>query len=134
MISILTKIKTLAVTAPEFSAENLIFAQRALNRLFIAPIPQEYIIFINLQNSFECSGCRLYGILPGNGNPLDIVNANLCAGLPDSNKKIVLGENEFDYLVFNYDCDAYQIVDKEDFEVLEEYTDLETALNHILKF
>ena len=46
---------------------------------------------------------------------------------------IILGVNEMDYLGYNHKWQVYQIIDKDDFEVLEEYHELTAALNDILK-
>ena len=118
---------------PEPTAEEIIFAQRALTRFHIAPLPAGYISFLKDCNSVAAEGSSLFGILPAPENPRDIVNANIAWRLPGAAFQIILGENEFDLLIYNHRAGCYQIIDKEDLEVLEEYSELEKAICNILK-
>ena len=40
---------------------------------------------------------------------------------------LLLGYNEFDLLIFNYATKKYQIVDREDFDVIDEYNEDEIS-------
>lgn len=115
------------------SAEEIIFAQRALTRFHIAALPAEYVSFLKDCNAVAAEGSCLFGILPAADNARDIVNANIAYNLPDKNFQIILGENEFDLLIYNHRTERYQIIDKEDLEVLEEYSELKKAICNILK-
>lgn len=111
----------------------LIYANKALERFHYCGLPQAYAEFLKECNGFQGEGCCLYGIYPEQGNFNDIVNANRGSGDFSNKTRIILGENEFDYLIYDKAKEEYQIVDKNDKEVLEEYNDLEEAIIHILK-
>ncbi len=122
-----------AANAPLPGKKDFIFAERALVRKNIPLLPPAYVDFLKNCNSFRGEGCALFGILPGTQNSLDIVNINFAAFLPPEKEVVILGENEFDFLVFCKTSGTYLIIDKEDLEVLEEYTELEKAICNILK-
>ena len=75
----------------------------------------------------------LAGIYPENPEFPDLLRLNLRVRHPLCRDLIILGVNEMDYLGYNHKWQVYQIIDKDDFEVLEEYHELTAALNDILK-
>ena len=115
-------------TQPLISQTAQILAQR-----HIAPIPSEYLNFLHFCNGLNYQDAWLLGIFAEHTQINDICRFNLQIAHPLTQDFIILGFDEFDLLGYNHKYRVYQIIDKDDFEVLEEYEDLETALNYILK-
>ena len=114
-------------------AEMLIFAQKTLKKLGFAPLPQELTDFLHLQNGFKAEDCRIFGIYPEPNNLMDIVNANIFYQDKFSKDQLLIAENAFDFLLYDTTKQIYKIIDKQDFNVLEEYKTLEKALENIIK-
>ena len=109
--------------------EAVIVAQKVLYNMGMDFIPQTYVAFLKHYNGIKANGCYLFGATVD--DDLDIIDQN--EQLPRPKNAILLGRNEFDYLVYNYVVKEYQIIDQEDFEVLENYqeNELGNALNEI---
>lgn len=108
-------------------------AQRTLVDNKIIPIPNSFINFLEEFNGINYNGGEIFGIKPPGNLSGDIVDVNLeQERLPKSNY-LILGVDDFDYLIYNQKKTLYQIVDKTDLEVLEEYSDVERAISYILK-
>ena len=109
--------------------EAVIVAQKVLYNMGMDFIPQSYVAFLKHYNGIKANGSFLFGATVD--DDLDIIDQN--EQLPRPENVILLGCNEFDYLVYNYVLREYQIIDREDFEVLEKYTEKElgNALNEI---
>ena len=119
-------------TAPLSKAE-LEQANQILHQYNIVAIPQEYLKFLNFSNGLNHQDAWLCGIFSEHKQINDICRFNIQLDHPLSQDIIFLGFNEFDLLGYNQRWHVYQIIDKDDFEVLEEYQDMEQALNYILK-
>lgn len=111
---------------------QIINCQKQLRQNNIAPIPEAYLELLHIYNGLYLNGTWLAGIHDDRTN-LDLCLLNIQAKHPLSRDIIILGCDDFDYLAFNHKWQAYQIIDKDDLEVLEEYQQLEQALNHLLK-
>ncbi len=133
MDQLITKLQSLAPQSTGVSSEDLIFAQKALTKFGIGAMPADFVKILHHVNSLNLEGCRLFGVIPEPLNFMDIVNVNVVQKLPDAGDKIILGDNEFDSLVYVHSKQCYQIIDKSDNEVLEEYKSIEPAIYDILK-
>lgn len=109
--------------------EAVIVAQKVLYNMGLDFIPRAYVAFLKHYNGIKVNGCYLFGATVD--DDLDIIDQN--EKLPRPKDTILLGCNEFDYLGYNYVMKKYQIIDREDFEVLESYEEdgLDSALNEI---
>lgn len=108
-------------------------AQRILVDNKISPIPNSFLNFLEHFNGIAYNGGEIFGVRPPNNLAGDIVDINLEQEVFIKSKYIILGIDDFDYLVFNNEKSLYQIVDKTDLEVLEEYSEVERAISYILK-
>lgn len=112
---------------------QIIRCQKQLKQNNIAPVPDEYLQLLRFSNGLRGNGSLLAGIYPENPEFPDLLRLNLRVRHPLCRDLIILGANEMDYLGYNHKWQVYQIIDKDDFEVLEEYHELTAALNDILK-
>jgi len=121
------------VTDSSLTPAQIIRCQKQLKQNNIAPVPDEYLQLLRFSNGLRGNGSLLAGIYPENPEFPDLLRLNLRVRHPLCRDLIILGVNEMDYLGYNYKWQVYQIIDKDDFEVLEEYHELTAALNDILK-
>lgn len=135
MHTLLQRIQS-TISTPQTSSlskSELEQTNQILHRHNIADIPQEYLNFLHFYNGLNYQDAWLCGIFSKHEQINDICRFNIQLGHPLSRDIIFLGFNEFDLLGYNQRWQVYQIIDKDDFEVLEEYQDIEQALNYILK-
>ncbi len=116
-------------TGEKLESEALITAQKVLFSMGLAGIPQTYTDFLRKYNGIKANGAYLFGATVD--NDLDIIDQN--EQMPKPDKTLLLGYNDFDLLVFNFSNKQYQIVDREDMEVLDSYpeTEIDYALAQI---
>ena len=109
--------------------EALIVAQKVLFGMGLKGIPQSYADFLKQYNGVKANGAYLFGATVD--DELDIIDCNEQISKPE--KTLLLGYNDFDLLVFNFITKQYQIVDREDMEVLDSYpeTEIDYALAQI---
>lgn len=114
----------------KLETEALIVAQKLLVNSGLDFIPESYINFLKNYNGLKADGAYLFGA--SIDDDLDIVDKN--EQMPKPFGTLLLGYNEFDSLVFNYQQGLYQIVDREDLKVLDSYSEKELnyALDQIL--
>ena len=120
------------VTDSSLTPAQIIRCQKQLKQNNIAPVPDEYLQLLRFSNGLRGNGSLLAGIYPENPEFPDLLRLNLRVRHPLCRDLIILGVNEMDYLGYNHKWQVYQIIDKDDFEVLEEYHELTAALNDIL--
>ena len=108
-------------TGEKLEPEALITAQNILFNMGLPNIPQTYTDFLKQYNGLKANGAYLFGATVD--NDLDIVDLNEQMPKPDGT--LLLGYNDFDLLVFNFANKQYQIVDREDMEVLDSYQEKE---------
>ena len=132
MKQLISKLQALAEPS-QLSAETLIFAQKALTKFGIAAMPKDFIELLHHINTLSLEGRHLFGVKPEPLYFMDIVNVNVFQKLASAADNIILGDNEFDFLIYNQSRQSYLIVDKSDNKVLEEYSDLPSAIYNILK-
>lgn len=121
------------ITDSSLTPAQIIRCQKQLKQNNIAPVPDEYLQLLRFSNGLRGNGNLLAGIYPENPEFPDLLRLNLRVRHPLCRDLIILGVNEMDYLGYNHKWQVYQIIDKDDFEVLEEYHELTAALNDILK-
>ena len=121
------------VTDSSLTPAQIIRCQKQLKQNNIAPVPDEYLQLLRFSNGLRGNGILLAGIYPENPELPDLLRLTLRVRHPLCRDLIILGVNEMDYLGYNHKWQVYQIIDKDDFEVLEEYHELTAALNDILK-
>ena len=121
------------ITDSSLAPAQIIRCQKQLKQNNIAPVPDEYLQLLRFSNGLRGNGSLLAGIYPENPELPDLLRLNLRVRHPLCRDLIILGVNEMDYLGYNHKWQVYQIIDKDDFEVLEEYHELTAALNDILK-
>lgn len=121
------------ITDSSLTPAQIIRCQKQLKQNNIALVPDEYLQLLRFSNGLRGNGSLLAGIYPENPEFPDLLRLNLRVRHPLCRDLIILGVNEMDYLGYNHKWQVYQIIDKDDFEVLEEYHELTAALNDILK-
>ena len=116
----------------KLETEALLIAQKVLHNMGLDFIPQSYVNFLKSYNGLKFDGSYLFGATVD--DDLDIIDKNEEMSKPQ--QTILLGYNDFDLLCFNYALKQYQIVDRTDFQVLENYTEDERdyALSSIFNF
>lgn len=112
---------------------KIILCQKELVQNGNAMLPDAFLELLHNFNAVSYDGARIFGIAPDKKIFMDIVLANQMSPLAGKQNMVVLGCDEFDYLAYNTQAQTYQIIDKEDLEVLEEYSEIEPAIRHILK-
>lgn len=113
------------------ASEQIVRTQQELHLHNLPAIPSDYIEFLHCCNIVSFDGNSLFGINP-NGYSGDILSENLNLNTPLPNI-LILGCNDFDYLAYNAAENVYQIIDKDDFKVLQTYQTLNEAGCCILK-
>lgn len=130
MLNFLSQLNPQNLTQGEkLETEALIVAQKLLVNSGLNFIPDSYIDFLKHYNGIKANGAYLFGATVD--NDLDIVDKNEQMIKPDGS--LLLGYNDFDLLVYNYQNRCYQIIDRDDLNVLDSYreNELDYALNQI---
>lgn len=107
----------------DLDSESLIVAQKLLVNMHLDFLPHTYVEFLKNFNGIKAGGAYLFGATVD--DDLDIIDKNEQMRRPKN--CILLGCNEFDLLVFNYKTHLYQIIDREDFAVIDEYSETEAG-------
>lgn len=107
----------------DLESEALIVAQKVLVNEGMDFIPHSYSSFLKVYNGIKRDGAYLFGATID--DDLDIIDKNKEMIKPKDS--LLLGYNEFDLLVFNYKIKKYQIVDREDFDIIDEYNEDEIS-------
>lgn len=105
----------------ELDSESLIVAQKLLVNMHLDFLPHSYTEFLKKYNGIKADGAYLFGATVD--DDLDIIDKNEQMRRPKN--CILLGYNEFDLLVYNFKKRFYQILDREDFTVMDEYAESE---------
>lgn len=99
----------------------------------IAPLPDDYSLFIKYINGLVSDVVRIYGIMPDTKIGLsDIAAKNEELNRVDKSKVLVLGHNVFDWLVYDWEQKEYQARDLGDGFIIEHFSNLENALKYFL--
>ena len=132
MTDILSQIQTLQTHTSNLSSEDIIYFQQTLAHNKFAILPADFINFLYKYNTINYNGKIICGILHQD-NYADILTLNKKVNHPLHKDLVFLGYDDLDYFAYNQKHKCYQIIDKLDFEVLEEYPDFSNTLQHILK-
>ena len=132
LINHIKQITSARLAAP-VNTQKIILCQKELTQNGNAMLPDAFLVLLHNFNAVSYDGARIFGITPENKIFMDIVLSNQMSPLSGKQNMVVLGCDEFDYLAYNTETQTYQIIDKEDLEVLEEYSEIEPAVKHILK-
>lgn len=135
MNNIIQKLKQIPATilGNPVNVKKIILCQKELMQNHNAMVPEDFLELLHNFNAAAYDGAKIFGIAPDGKIFMDIVLANQMSPFSGKQNMIVLGCDEFDYLTYNAERKTYQIIDKEDLEVLEEYSEIEPALRYILK-
>lgn len=113
------------------TSDQIIRTQQELHLNGLPAIPEDYVKFLRHCNIVSFDGNSLYGINLQSYSG-DILSENLNQNVPLPNV-LILGANDFDFLAYNAAKNIYQIIDKDDFKVLQTYQNLKQAGCCILK-
>ena len=110
-------------------SESLIVAQKLLVNMHLDFLPHSYVNFLKHYNGIKADGAFLFCSTVD--DDLDIIDKNEQLKRPKN--CILLGYNEFDILVYNFKKRRYQVIDSEDFTIIDEYNeeDIGYALSQI---
>ena len=113
----------------DLDSESLIVAQKLLVNMHLDFLPHSYVNFLKHYNGIKADGAFLFGATVD--DDLDIIDKNEQLKRPKN--CILLGYNEFDILVYNFKKRRYQVIDSEDFTIIDEYNeeDIGYALSQI---
>lgn len=115
------------------NSQKIILTQKELVQNHNTPLPEKFLELLHLYNGISYDGATILGITSASRGFRDITLSNQMSPFKGHPHLVLLGYDELDYLVYNAQNHSYQIIDKEDLEVLEEYSDMVTAILHILK-
>ncbi|MBR3502416.1 MAG: hypothetical protein IKO06_05880, partial [Alphaproteobacteria bacterium] len=101
----------------KLDSESLIVAQKLLVNMHLDFLPHSYVDFLKQFNGIKADGAYLFGATVD--DDLDIIDKNEQMRRPKN--CILLGYNDFDLLVYNFKNQHYQIIDRDDFTVIDEY-------------
>lgn len=131
ILSLLSENNYIKLEAP-LDVRNVIGAQKELTRHGVPILPEGFIKFLRCYNGLSCQDSCVLGIPPVNNSRLDIVEFN--EEFNNSSDMVILGYDDFGYLVYNSSTKTYQLIDKDGGLVIEEFMEdeLEYALISII--
>lgn len=99
----------------------------------IAPIPDDYSLFIKYINGIYSDAIQVYGVSPETNKGFkDLLLKNEELDRADKYKVLVIGQNIFDWLVYDWEQKEYQTRDLSDGFVIERFPDIKTAFGYFL--
>lgn len=107
--------------------------QRDLVKNNLPMLPLDFINLLHFANGISYDGAEVWAIFPQQDCFKDIKKENLGLKFERNNNLLILGINDFDYLAYNKAENLYQIIDRQDWDVLAQSPDLSEMLSHILK-
>lgn len=108
----------------------LMIEKTALKKDFFPIWTEDFDLLLKHYNGIYADGAEVWGIKPSVEFYSDIREENLALCPPED--LIILGYNEWDYLVFNAEENEYQLLDKNDLHLMET-GNLAYVLRHFLK-
>ena len=120
----------LGLCASPASQQQIIFAQRELFDRHFPSLPTDFAELLKFINTFEYNGVALFGI-NNRSYLLDVVAENTALDL--GNDILVLGRDEFSYLVYNPSRQQYQILDQQSLQSVKNCKNLEQAIRYLFK-
>lgn len=112
--------------------KDILLTQRELVREGYPFLPLSYLKFLQAANGVMGVDSALLGIPPTANGELDIVAYNVMFN--QTNNMVIIGYDEFNFLVYNHAVQKYQLIDREDNLVIEEFTEdeIKFALNSVI--
>ncbi len=112
--------------------KDIIKAQKTLVHDGFPFLPTEFLEFLRHYNGIKAQDSAVLGIPPLKNPELDIRNFNREFNATPEN--VILGYDDFSFLIYNHQNNVYQLVDKTGTMVLEEFFEGELgyALNMVL--
>ncbi len=104
------------------STIDIIKYQKLAAKQLHTAIPPQFVELVKKYDGIYINNSQILPIK-------DIFQTNLSYKKPN----IIIGYDDFDWITYNTNSKNYQIIDKTDNEVLEETSNLSTALHYILK-
>lgn len=115
------------------SAVQINIANVKLRKNGINEIPQDFADMLQKYNGLSCDGNVIFGVDTKTMFFPDLVDVN-CRILKDEDTScIILGQDEDNFLVYDYEPKKYRIIDQENFEEKIVTDDLTYAVAWILK-
>lgn len=133
--SFLIKMKDTAYCVCEkpLSQIDILQYQRELMQNNLPMLPQSFVDFLHSANGVSYNGAEIWAIFTNQACFKDIKKENLSLKFESNKNLLILGINDFDYLAYNQAEKLYQIIDRQDWEVLSQSADLSEMLSYILK-
>ena len=112
---------------------DIIEAQKDLLQSGFQPLPESFISVLKICNGVQSEGGILLGINP-NDNLLNISEFNKTHN--QSTKRIILGYDDFAFLVYDFERQCYLLLDRHDGLELDDFkqNELLSALISVLHF
>lgn len=110
--------------------QQIIFAQKELFDRHLPALPKDFAELLKFINTFEYNGVALFGI-NNHSYLLDVVAENSALDL--GNDILVLGRDEFSYLVYDSSREQYQILDQQSLQSVKNCKNLEQAIRYLFK-
>ena len=117
-----------AATDVQISIASIRLRKSGLNE-----IPDDFAMLLKKYNGLSCDGNVIFGVDTQTMFFPDLVEFNMDILENEETSCIILGQDEEDFLVYDYDVKKYRIIDQEDFEEKLKTTDLFYAVAWILK-
>lgn len=135
MDSFLEKIKSTPYCVCEEPLEkiDILQYQKDLMKSNLPMLPQDFINLLHFANGISYNGAEIWAIFPNGENFKDIKKENLNRKLEADDNLLVLGTNDFDLIAYNKSENIYQIIDRQDNEVLDQSSNLAEMLSWILR-
>lgn len=100
---------------------------------FVA-LPDEYIEFVSSCNGLIADGIRVFGVDPAEDFIDDILTKNDDWGQAQGTTQLLIGEDEYNALIFDGAENIYFILDKDLNKIDKKFDELPQALAYLLKF
>ena len=117
--------------APQNAAKARIYGKGMVEAGF-ADLPEEYIKFCSHFNGVWTDGTQVYAIDPEEGFLEDVLAKNDDWIYATSQQQLVLGENDFDFLVYDAEEEVYFMLDKDYGKLGRRFEELEQAVAVLL--
>ncbi len=111
-------------------ARKVLIYKIEMKRKGLVELPDDFADFLKDCNGVRGSGCEIFAVNP-EGPFSDIIQENLRQNMAGTGG-LVLGYNDFDYLIYDAETGAYQICDKDDMENSAVYADWDSAAAALL--
>lgn len=128
------KLRKSACCGGKANVHDNIGARKYMAASGMAVLPDEFFSWVKYVNGVKTDFAKVYAIDPqGESGFTDAVHQNEFLNRPDMATVAVIGEDSFDYLVYDAQNRQYQMRDKSDDEILTCFSTLKEALQFLLK-